>query len=193
MKKLIFIILIFLLMTTSVSFAATYDGNGDDYFEITKPDEMALIKIEGNKNNRHFAVQGVNNNGQNTKLFVNTTESYSGTRALDFLADNNTTHLEVKASGNWKIDILPFSQAKNISVGNSITGSGDQVLKVDGSPNAAIIKGNSQQRHFSILSWGDHRNLLVNTLDKYDGTVRISSPVYFLEITAVGDWTITLK
>lgn len=193
MKKTIILTLSFLLLITSISFAATYTGNGDDYFEISKPDDMALITIEGNKNNRHFAVQGVNSNGDNTKLFVNATEPYYGTRALDFSASNDTTHLEVMASGSWKIEISPVSQAKSINVGSEVTGTGDQVLKVNGKPNAAKIKGNNQQRHFSVMAWGDYRDLLVNTTDKYDGTVRVSSPVYFLEITAVGDWSITLQ
>lgn len=37
------------------------------------------------------------------------------------------------------------------------------------------------------MTWGDYRDLLVNITDKYDGTIRVRSPVYLLEITAVGD------
>jgi hypothetical protein len=196
MNKIFYITVIFLLVFSSFAFAFTYSGNGDDYFRIEKPDDIALILISGNSSNRHFAVQGVDKTGNNTKLFVNTTERYVGMRPLDFLDRNNTTHLEVKASGDWEIEILPVSKAQKLNVGSRLVGMGDEVIQftdISGEPSSAYIKGNEDGKHFSVTAWGNRRKLLVNTVDKYDGTVRITPPIYFLEITAPDLWEITLN
>jgi len=194
-KAVIFTLLFIFLLSTSV-FSFSYTGNGDDYFKIEKPDDIALIFISGNSEFKHFAVQGVDKNGNNTKLFVNTTDVYTGIRTLDFLDKNNTSYLEVKSSGDWEIEIWPITKATKLNVGSRLVGMGDEVIMftdISGLPNSANIKGNKEEKHFAVISWGNHRELLVNTVDEYEGTVRITNPIYFIEIIANDMWEITLN
>lgn len=76
---------------------------------------------------------------------VNTTDPYDGIVPLDFMADEHAARFEVKAHGDWTIEILPLSTARVLVVPGSIDGKGDDVILLTGSkPDTAIIKGNDE-------------------------------------------------
>ncbi len=100
--------------------------------------------------------------------------------------------------------IINFSlSAESNEFINTYEGSGDDYIQIekamDELPAAAMIFGNSAGRHFSITSYtasGDYIDLLVNTTDKYSGTVPIdlgiTEKAKYLEINAVGTWSINI-
>jgi len=75
-----------------------FTGTGDYVFAFAggTPD---TAKITGNASSRHFAVIGWGGNGRD--LLVNTTDPYNGT----VIVDRETFILEVKATGDWSINI----------------------------------------------------------------------------------------
>ena len=95
---------------------------------------------------------------------------------------------------------FPLSAATSDLI-NTYEGSGDDYIRIEKTmeeiPAAVLISGNSAGRHFSITSnaaSGDYIDLLVNTTEKYSGTVPIDlgtpEKAKYLEINAVGTWTI---
>lgn len=78
------------------------------------------------------------------------------------------------------------------------TGSGDDVIEIETFDLAWYlhIEGNSEARHFAIKGYDEEDNkteLFVNTTSKYSGDVLDPSlKTKVLEITANGDWSITV-
>jgi hypothetical protein len=167
-------------------------GSGDSVIDVDRPGDPSLIRISGNAAARHFAVRSYGPDGQRIDLLVNTTEPYEGTHPLDFLDREHTTRFEISATGPWTMEILPLLEARTVRVPGTIEGSGDDVLLLVGdSPDLATITGNSAGRHFAIVGYSRSRNLLVNTTDPYDGTIRLDADTVILVIKATGPWSIT--
>ena len=70
--------------------------------------------------------------------------------------------------------VMLHSRYKN----NNVTGKhfwlGDEVLQVGGSPSQATITGNPDAQYFGVFGYNPGNNLLVNTTDVYQGTVRVA-------------------
>lgn len=167
----------------------TYTGSGDDTVQIGKLDWGCVFHITGNQEGSLFSVRGYDADGNYVGIFVNTSEPYEGI-TLDPVQE--TTVLEVSAAGEWTIELLPVTSIDMISSGETVSGSGDSVLLVSSYDTTATITGNKGERHFSVRTYGTEGNeLLVSTADAYEGTVMLAGDPIFLEIKAVGEWTVT--
>jgi hypothetical protein len=170
-----------------------YSGDGEDVVAFNKPnkDMPALLAVEGNSEEHHFAITGYDEQGEQTDLLVNTTDKYSGVVPVDLDRDNPTTELEIKANGSWTIEVYPMSSAPQVEVPGSYSGTGDKVLWLVGEPGVIELQGNSLKRHFAVTTYDQHAeylDLLVNTTDPYDGRTKISGDALFVKVDAVGDW-----
>ncbi|MCG3177529.1 MAG: hypothetical protein MOGMAGMI_02503 [Candidatus Omnitrophica bacterium] len=166
-------------------------GNGDAVVKLENQYEVAIVHITGNAGSRFFAVKNFGSDGTNYDLLVNTTEPYDGVRPLDFNSGQHTTRFEVKAEGKWKIEILPVTAAVKLNAPGKLEGKGDQVIVLSGGkPDTAKIQGNAAKRFFAVKSYGDVSDLLVNTVDPYNGEVIVDSSTLVLEVRAEGPWSI---
>ena len=168
----------------------TYTGSGDDYFDISPFDSLYYFQITGNSDARHFSVTGYDSSGDYTELFVNTTDYYTGS-VLD--SEQNTRTLEVKAEGDWTITIVALYTAPVVKAGETYSGIDDAVLLIPLGSSSAVINGNSLARHFAVKTYGSGFDLLVNTVDPYNGTVRVDSDATVIAVTAEGGWSILLQ
>ena len=166
-----------------------YSGSGDDYFEITPLDSLWYMEITGNASGNHFAVKGYDSSGEYTELFVNTLEPYSGSV---FELEQSTRMLEVTSTGDWTVRVKPLSSAPVLTVNEAYSGTGDAVLLIPSGCTSAKITGNGGSNHFAVKGYGDYYDLLVNTLDPYNGTVRLERNTVVLTVTAEGGWQITV-
>ncbi|MBV6466758.1 MAG: hypothetical protein PGMFKBFP_02082 [Anaerolineales bacterium] len=181
-----------LLPTTSLA-PIILTGSGDSITDFENPFEFAIVHITGNTSSRFFAVKSYGNDGRMNDLLVNTTDPYDGIRLLDFGRGEHSTRFEVSAADGWSIEILPLSSARLLTIPGIIEGKGDEVILIKGAiPYLAKIKGNANGRFFAVKSYGKYSDLLVNTTDPYEGTVKISSDVFVLEILASDYWSIEI-
>ncbi|RKM55280.1 hypothetical protein D6853_11210 [Butyrivibrio sp. X503] len=172
----------------TVAEASVYEGSGDSVIELEDRTDAWVLYVKGNSSGRHFSVKGYNEDGNGTELFVNTTDKYEGITLDPSLS---TTILEISATGDWHIEQRSIFTLDIVQAGDIYTGSGDSVLLVASYGKTAKITGNKSERHFAVKSYGSSRNsLLVNTTDKYEGTVMMKGEPMMIEIKAVGDWTI---
>ena len=169
-------------------------GSGDDIVDVEKWPGPALARITGNSAGAHFAVINYDAQGNQIDLLVNTTDPYSGMRPLDLLDSQHTTQFEVKATGDWTIEVLPFLEnATSVDVPGTVSGTGDAVLILLDEAATASVTGNAAGSHFAVLGYGGlFPDLLVNTTEPYDGEVRVAAGSRVFVVTAVGDWTIEL-
>lgn len=169
-------------------------GSGDDIVDVEKWAGPAVARITGNTAGAHFAVMNYDAEGNQIDLLVNTTDPYSGVRPLDLLDDQHTTRFEVKATGDWTIEVLPFLEnATTVEVPGAVSGTGDAVLVLLAEADTATVTGNAAGSHFAVIGYGGlFPDLLVNTTDPYDNEVMVDRGSRVFVITAVGDWTIEL-
>ncbi|WP_024333087.1 hypothetical protein [Desulfotignum balticum] len=177
---------------------AVYSGTGDDVQTISKPDKNmpALLAISGNSAGRHFAVIARDGSGNRVRALVNTTDAYAGIVPIDLPPRTDTTLLEIKASGGWRIKVYSIGAAQRAKVPGVFNGEGDNLIVLKGNPKLANVRGNSASRHFAVIAYDKGGNRLgakVNTTDPYNGTIILPSRTLLLEIKAVGGWTVDLQ
>lgn len=177
--------------TPVVSAPVKYSGSGDDVITIEPFPEGYVFSITGNSAGRHFSVTAYDADGNQLDLLVNTTDPYSGITAD---RHQNAATLEIKAHGDWVIEMRSIYTLPVMSPGETYSGSGDSILVASNPGNTATITGNPDARHFAVIGTGHGvYDLLVNTTEVYSGTVKLSSNTAGFIVTAVGDWTITLN
>ncbi len=170
-------------------------GSGDSVININKWPGPALIHLTGNSTSGFFSVTRFDaDNNQLSAPLVFTTEPYEGFRLLDLDPDDHTARFEIKAEGDWQIEIFPLSTARTLIIPGSIEGSNDDVISLTGgTPDVATITGNAEESFFSIIPHGGLFSIpLVFTTEPYIGQVIIDSEIILLEIQARGDWTISI-
>lgn len=169
-------------------------GSGDSVIDFEKWTGPAIAQISGNQaGNGNFAIYAHTENDRD--LIVNTIDPYSGIVPLDFASGQQTTRFEINAPGDWSITILPLSAARVLNVPGQIQGQGDDVIALDGGqPDIAAISGNQTGAgNFAIYAYTPNdRDLIVNTIDPYSGSVPLDSNALVLVIHAVEDWTIDI-
>jgi hypothetical protein len=172
-----------------------FTGSGDAIVTFERPAEPAIVHIVGNAESDYFSVTSYTGDWRCLNLLVNTNDPYDGIRPLDF----NEMHAErfvVHATGRWTIEILPLAAAHTIWLSGSIQGTGDDVIALAGAtPDQATISGNAGSTYFGIISYditGQYVDLLVNTVDPYEGTVLLTADAAYLEVMAEGEWDLSV-
>ena len=172
-----------------------YTGSGDNVIFLD-PEELSVfgvwvLYVKGNSTDNYFAVKGWDANDNGTELFVNTTSPYEG---ITVDLTQTTTQLEITASGEWTVEIRSVFSCDSIDSTAPYTGSGDSFLLIVGEPKTAHIQGNNGKNFFAVKTYGLTDNeLLVNTTDAYDGTVKCKGEPLMMEITAENSWCIELQ
>jgi hypothetical protein len=147
----------------------------------------AVVYITGNAACRYFGVRILGTE----HLLVNTLGPYEGVRSLGW-DGGESTGFEVRATGPWRIEVLPLSVIPTFNT--SVKGDGDMVVRYTGDGSLAEITGNKNGRYFDVRTFGAHAtDRLVSTSQPYAGSRQISGRPQFFEVQAVGSWTITVK
>jgi von Willebrand factor type A domain len=147
----------------------------------------AVVYITGNAASHYFGVRIL----VTGHLLVNTLGPYEGVRWLD-RDGGESTGFEVRATGPWRIEVLPISAIPTFNT--SFKGDGDMVVRYTGDGSLAEITGNKNGRYFDVRAFGAHgTERLVSTSQPYAGSRQISGGPQFFEVQAVGPWTITVK
>jgi hypothetical protein len=175
-------------------------GTGDSVVDVEKWRGLAIAHITytgaGN-----FSLWNYGEDNEKIDMMVNTIGSYEGTLPLDFLDIQQTSRFEIEASGQWEIQIIPFDDIRVVEVPGIVEGVGDDYVAVvgGGKPDTLVIDGSQNQGNFVIWGYGIDRDLLVNEIGSYTGTVLVPShiptanDVLVLVIQADGNWSIDVK
>lgn len=162
------------------------EGSGDDVIDVPVITDSIIVATFTHQGSSNFSIVSYNESGERISLLVNEIGSYQGTVPFNF--SEAPAELEISANGAWTVTLSDLLE-QPVYDGSLLTGSGDEVLLVttDSSRLAAAHSGSS---NFVITGWGDRRDLLVNEIGSYDGTVRLGNALA-LEVVADGEWTLT--
>ena len=166
-------------------------GSGDDVVNLNKWPGLAILHIVGPSSYANFAVWTVDEAGNQTDLLVNTIGAFEGYKLIDLNEGENTYQLQVSATGKWTVEILPLS-AKYMHIlqlPGQYNGNGPDVVFLSGNPDLATFSyaGNG---NFAVWSDGQSgRDLLVNEIGTYSGTVLVPPDAAILEIDADVKWS----
>jgi hypothetical protein len=140
---------------------------------------------------RNFVVWNYDPTGEQIDLLVNTIGPYDGVRPIDFVEGENTARFQVESSAEWTIEVLPITEVRREQVPGTFSGVGDNVVFIDGG-TPDLLKANASTAHSNFVVWayGNDRDLLVNEIAPYTGTVVIRSAPFLLVIEAEGAWTL---
>jgi hypothetical protein len=169
-------------------------GSGDSVVDVPKNSDPAIAKItyQGGGN---FGLWNDDANGEHIDLLVNVIGSYQGVVPLDFLKNEHTTRFEISAEGNWTIEILPLSQARKESIPGTIQGNGDDVIFISdsGTPDLLKADASSAEGNFAVWEYGTDRDLLINEIAPYTGTVALDKNTVLLVVQATGPWSFEIS
>jgi hypothetical protein len=175
-------------------------GSGDMVVDVQKWGGLAIAHIT-HSGGGNFAVWNYGANNEKIDLLVNTIGSYDGTRPLDFLPSQQTARFQIEGSGQWEIDILPLQEVRKLALPGSVQGNGDDVLLLYGDtrPDVIAADGSQAKGNFAVWAYGNRRDLLVNEIAPYSGTVLVDHDLLtdegflILVIEADGQWSIDVK
>jgi hypothetical protein len=172
-----------------------YNGRGDDVLKIAKPTAgPVLLYVRGNTAGRFFAVDAFDAHGQEISNQINATEPYDGTTLLDIEDGQETSTLQIQATGAWHIEVRPLSMARRFD--RAISGRNDDVVTFTNTQTGtAFIKGNATSRYFGINTYtaDGERETAVNTTESYSGRVPWPAGPGLAVIQATGLWSITIE
>lgn len=165
------------------------EGQGDDVIDFTIPDDQPAVLELSHTGSANFALISYTTDGEQIDLLVNTIGPYEGSRPINLQADELVAELEITADGSWSITALPLAELPTMD--EAFEGTGDQVILYEGSGDR-LTATHDGEANFAVWTWNTtDRDLLVNEIGPYQGTVRIDSATVLIEVVADGNWTFT--
>ena len=171
----------------------TLQGTGDSVVDVTKWDGPALLHAK-HTGYANFAVWNYGSDNQKIDLLVNTIGNYEGFMPLDFSEGENTTRLEVKADGQWQFEILPLQMVPSESVPTTVQQVGDFVFSIHGGTPDLLKAQSNSDSNFVVYGYSKSggKDLLVNEIAPYSGTVMLQPDTFLIVVKAEGPWTMEI-
>ncbi len=168
------------------------------------PDAPVILEIE-HSGSRTFAVRSLDADYSNIALLVYEIGSYKGTRPGNFSKREEIAGLEITGDGNWNIRIRSVASARGGA--GLISGSGDDVVTLsnflasagilsithDGSATFAVRAWDISDYKLENFDAWDSTNLLVYQVGSVVGNYKVDKGRTVFEITADGNWQMTVK
>lgn len=166
-------------------------GSGDSVFYPEKWVGPAVVRITYDGRGS-FLVWTQNENGEREQLLANTVGAYHGSSLIDFLGNQRTRRLEVRTAEAWQIELLPLSSARHELIPAIITGTGDEVVLLEGSEATDRLNADASGAwgNFTVWAYGDPSNLLINSVAPYTGTMPLPPGTAALAVKAIGPWSL---
>lgn len=163
----------------------SYEGQGDEVLNLEKPVGVAVLDFACLQCSGNTVLK---TDGREA-LLVNEIGGYAGRHLIDVADTARTSRLSITANGSWKVTVTPGLSAVRIIDGTRISGTGDDVVAVNGATARALVK-NRGESNFAVWIVGeDTTELAVNEIGSYEGTVALRAPAVAI-VTSSGDWSI---
>lgn len=178
-----------------------FTGHGQQVSETFMLTEGLVIFRMTHDGSSNFAVVLLDDKGKWIELLVNKIGKFDGAKAVGIKRAGKYL-LDIQADGNWTISVeQPSAPANAPTPPLTFTGRGQQISPMfrladslvtfhmthDGSSNFAIVLLDDK---------GGWVELLVNKIGDFDGAKAVGirrAGVYLLNITADGNWVVTIK
>lgn len=148
----------------------------------------------------NFSIWLLDSNGEKVELLVNVIGSFNGSKAVRVNTPGEYV-LDVQASGGWTVKIEQPRPTTAPSVPKTLSGRGQQAsefITLNSGLKTFKMK-HTGQGNFGIWlldSSGEKVELLVNEIGSFDGSKAIgisTSGIYILDISADGEWSVSIE
>ncbi len=142
-------------------------------------------------------VESYDSAGNKADLFVNTIGIYAGWHMLPM--DKVLNRFEIKSNGQWTVEVQPniSNAVTRITAPATYHGEGDSVLGV--TCCAAPAPDTAEfiyplDKNFVVFSYSKDgsKELLVDEIGPYQGTITLPQKLEFIEVKAVGGWDLNM-
>jgi hypothetical protein len=177
---------------TVVPTPVVLSGLGDSIVDVDRSDDPSIARIS-HSGDGNFSVVNYGPDSEYIDLLVNTIGAYEGIVALDLLEGEHSVRFEVTASGPWTLEILPLIEARGETVPGLIQGIGDDVFFIDeGFPDTAFVDASTASGNIAIWAFTDFRDLIVNEIAPYQGTVLMDPNTVLVVVNTEGPWSMDI-
>lgn len=168
-------------------------GSGDSVVDVVKGSYPAIMRATYSSGG-NFVITNYDANNERLDLLINEIGAYTGTVPLDFLINETTARLEIKASGPWEVQILPLTEARHASIPDEVKGIGDDVIYLDGgSPDTVNADASLGSGNFVLHSYSDSGvDLVFNEIAPYIGTALLDRSTFLIVVHATGSWSLQI-
>lgn len=172
----------------------TFGGSGNKTLHIRNVINTCLLyaKYDGSGN---FVIRSYDSNGNQIDLVVNAVGPYEGTHLANY-GPQTIDSLQVESGGPWTITFKPMSMITSVSVPGKYSGKNDETIQLDGGiPAVMHIDARHDRKNLAIWSFDTSfaGKLILDKTAPYTGQVNLSSKSSYLQIDAVGSWTLTIS
>lgn len=155
------------------------------------------VSHDGNSN---LIIKLLDHNGKEIDTVINQIGKFNGQRGIN-IPTGDVCLLDVQADGNWKANISQPRPTQGQAVPATLQGKGYQVtpvLQLERGLAEFKMKHDGQDRFKVVLldQNGKPIEYLTNTIGKFDGSkpISVEEPgLYFLNVSADGNWTIDVQ
>ena len=148
----------------------------------------------------HFGIWLLDNTCNKKELLVNEVGGFDGAKAVG-ISQSGIYILDVSADATWTVSIEQPSTVSAPPAPSKITGRGQQASQLFTLSSGLTIfrmthDGNGHFGIWLLDSKGNETELLVNEVGKFNGSKAVgirSSGVYLLDISADGNWAVTIE
>lgn len=172
--------------------ALKLNGTGDTVTSKFSLENGFVIINATHQGSRNFAVKLLDANANSVELVVNEIGNYNGSKVYSVSAGEYL--YEVTAGGSWSIN-MSQEIPENVSPEGTVSGKGDSVVFMEISAGAKTVSfTHDGQSNFAVKA--NDSVLLANEIGSYKGSKvqKINdNSIYFFDITADGNWTMTFE
>ena len=166
---------------------ATYSGTGNDVVTLKKPAGPALLYARCDNPDTEFYILAFDKDGNQVyETLAAGYGPYEGVTPLDFdwiytPPSQRAYRLQVTATGPWTLEVRPLSAAPVVGPGDTIDGTGDQVLRLKDGVATAVFQGGAVDDVLAVEDFDlitQMRSTLVFAQGPYFGRVVTLAPGY---------------
>ena len=170
------------------------EGTGDDVLVFDAPIEtIAVAIVDGSNADSNIQIWSLGQNGERLDLLVNDIAPYVGTVLLEGY-QQPVSAFEVTATGSWSVLIRDLNSLPAFTEGEPFAGEGDAVVLAAPTRGlTALGASSSGESNFQIWGYGERKDLLVNDIAPYSGTVRVAPGTELFTVSAEGPWVLELR
>jgi hypothetical protein len=186
--------------STTDSTVARLNGKGRQASDKFNLDSGLVVFKVTNEGDSNFVMRLLDRNGKQIETLFNEIGPFNGERAFS-IPNAGTCLLDVQSNGKWTAEARQPKATVGKSAPVNLAGHGVQTspsLQLDKGLAVFKLNHNGESRFKVSLLDQDGRTVgyLVNTLGQFNGSkpLSIDKPgVYFLNVSADGDWSINVE
>ena len=165
------------------------EGSGDDVVAFSVPGNDPSVLELTHSGTSNFVATSYTADNERIDLLVNVIGSYSGRVPINFLVGEDIAFIEISADGGWTLTATALAEEPLTT--QPANGEGDDVLIMSISSPIMDVSHDGDS-NFILVSWTTtDRDLLVNEIGLYDGTVRVATGTVIFVVSSEGSWTLS--